>query len=53
MLNDSLSNDDLFLDTALLYLMNNFGVHLQLLARTSICAHWRLFRDRRGGKYQS
>lgn len=36
MLNDSLSNDDLFLDTALLYLMNNFGVRLQLLARASI-----------------
>ncbi len=26
MLNDSLTNDDLFLDSALLYLMNNFGI---------------------------
>jgi hypothetical protein len=30
MLNDSLSNDDLFLDTALLYLMNNFGIDISV-----------------------
>jgi len=37
MLNDSLSNDDLFLDTALLYLMNNFGIDLSRRKAASTC----------------